>query len=296
MKVLVIGATGQVGRALVERLGRTSDLTATSRGGHLSDGSPCIALDVGDAAAVRAVIAAQRANVVINASAYTAVDLAEEEQERAHQINTLAPATMAEACVDCGARFVHYSTDYVFDGQSPRPYVETDATAPLGVYGATKLAGEHAVLADTRNLVLRTAWVYDLQGRNFLNTMRRLAGERDVLRVVDDQIGSPTPAWLIADVTAKLLAAESRGLFHVTSGGHTSWHGFAAAIVDELKARGSLSRVPEVQPITTSEFPTRAQRPAWSVLDVSRVQAEIGEILPDWREALAETFEHRAEL
>ena len=185
---------------------------------------------------------------------------------------------------------MHYSTDYVFDGSGTRPYREDDATAPLGVYGASKLAGEDAIRASAAShLIFRTAWVYAAHGKNFLRTMLRLAADRDELRVVADQVGSPTPAALIADVTARILAQSPNqsGLWHLTAGGQTSWHGFAEAIVDRAHAQGLIARKPQVVPITTADYPTPAARPAYSVLDCTKLQQDFSIELPSWQQGLA---------
>jgi dTDP-4-dehydrorhamnose reductase len=188
---------------------------------------------------------------------------------------------------------IHYSTDYGFDGSGGRPYREDDGTSPLGVYGASKLAGEQAIAASgVRHLILRTAWVYGLYGGNFLRTMLRLGAERDELRVVADQIGSPTPAWLIADITATVLkrGIVEPGVRHLVSTGPTSWHGFAQAIFADARATGLIDKEPRVLPITTAELPTRARRPAYSVLDTRRLAGDYSLDIPGWRQALATTL------
>lgn len=293
MKALLIGAGGQVGAELRRRLADDFDVVATSRAGVEGDR----ALDVSDPAAIEAVIRDVAPVVVVNASAYTAVDRAETDASIAFAVNADAPAAMARACADVGAHFVHYSTDYVFDGSAAVPYAEAHPTCPLGVYGASKLQGEQAVLeAAPDATVVRTAWVYGLHGHNFLRTMLRLGGERDELRVVADQIGSPTPSWLIADVTAELLGSgpPPSGIVHLVASGHTSWHGFAEAIFEEAMHAGRIDRAPRVVPITTEEFPTPTRRPAYSVLDTSLLEARLGRRLPQWRDALRETFRRAA--
>ncbi len=293
MRILLIGGNGQVGHELQRSLGALGEVVVTTRDGALGDGQPCEALDLGMPESIAAVIARIAPQVVVNAAAYTAVDRAEDEPELAHRVNAEAPARIAEACLEVGASLVHYSTDYVFDGQARRPYREDDPTAPLGVYGATKLAGEQAIAATgVRHVTLRTAWVYGLHGANFLRTMLRLAGERDELRVVADQFGSPTPAWLIADVTAAILehGITSPGIHHLVTGGEVSWHGFAEAIMVEASRTGRLTRRPHVVPITTAEFPTRASRPAYSVLDTRRLEQRYLLDIPDWRSALTTTL------
>jgi dTDP-4-dehydrorhamnose reductase len=242
---------------------------------------------------VAAIVRETEVDVVVNATAYTAVDKAESDREAAFRVNADAVDELAQECAAHGIPLVHYSTDYVFDGQGGRPYLPNDATSPLGGYGASKLAGEEAIRASAaKHLILRTAWVYGTYGHNFLKTMLRVGAERDELRVVSDQIGSPTPAWLIADVTAHILknGIGAGGTHHLVSAGQTSWHGFAEAIFDEAIAAGQLVRKPVVHAIPTSEYPTPARRPAWSVLDTGSLRQTYGVVLPDWREALRQTI------
>jgi len=294
VKTLVIGANGQVGHELLRALLPLGEVVATTRAGGEQDGIQCEALDLAQPAAAAALIARIHPDAVVNAAAYTAVDKAESEEALAARINGEAPGEIAKACADAGIPLVHYSTDYVFDGQGARPYLTSDATAPLGIYGATKLAGEQAVRAAGGNhVILRTAWVYGLYGQNFLRTMLRLGAERDELNVVADQVGSPTPAWLIADVTAAILRHGIVGgqTHHVVTAGHTSWHGFAEAIFDEAVQRGDLPRKPRVNAIPTSAYPTPAKRPGYSVMDTSSLRDAFGIELPGWREALHRTFE-----
>jgi dTDP-4-dehydrorhamnose reductase len=268
-----------------------------TREGVLADGSRCEVADFDDPGSLGALVARIAPDVVVNAAAYTAVDRAETEPASAFRANAEAPAVIAAACADRGATLVHYSTDYVFDGSGSRAYREDDPTAPLGVYGASKLAGEQAIRASgARHLILRTAWVYAAHGKNFLRTMLRLAAERDELRVVADQVGTPTPASLIADVTAQVLrrAPPRAGTWHLTARGQTSWHGFAEAIVRGAHARGLLDRVPRVVPITTADYPTPAARPAWSVLDIGRLQREFEIRLPTWQDGLGDVLDELA--
>ncbi|MHB8911920.1 MAG: dTDP-4-dehydrorhamnose reductase [Lysobacter sp.] len=293
MKLLLIGGGGQVGQELRRSLAPLGQVVVTTRDGHLTDGGSCEALDLRDLEAIAPLVEQLAPDVVVNASAHTAVDRAESEPELAFRINAEAPGRLAAACAARGIPLLHYSTDYVFDGAGTRPYRHDAATAPIGIYGASKLAGEQALAAcGGPHLILRTAWVYALHGHNFLRTMLRLAGERDELRVVADQVGSPTPAWLIADVTATVLrqGLVESGIRHLVTAGDTSWHGFAEAIMDEALARGLIARKPRVIPITTAEFPTPARRPAYSVLDCSRLEQEYGLALPTWRDALATTM------
>jgi dTDP-4-dehydrorhamnose reductase len=294
MKLLLLGGNGQVGHELRRSLAPLGEVIATTRSGLLEDGVACERIDLVELDAIEPLIERVRPDVVVNATAYTAVDKAEDDAEAAFLANAHGPGRLAEACMARGIALVHYSTDYVFDGQGKRPYREDDPTAPLGVYGASKLAGEHAIRASgARHLILRTAWVYGLYGNNFLRTMLRVGAERDELRVVADQRGCPTPAWLVADVTAQVLEhgiAES-GVRHLVAAGETSWHGFAEAIFEEAASRRWLSRHPSVTPVTTAEYPTPARRPAYSVLDTRTLRDDYGVCLPDWRLALSETLD-----
>ncbi|MDR7133839.1 dTDP-4-dehydrorhamnose reductase [Lysobacter niastensis] len=297
MKLLLLGANGQVGHELRRSLAPLGEVVATTRSGLLDEGIACERFDLADLDAIGHLIERVHPDVVVNAAAYTAVDKAEDEAVAAFLTNAQGPGRLAEACAARGIDLVHYSTDYVFDGQGTRPYREDDPTAPLGVYGESKLAGEQAIVASgVRHLILRTAWVYGLYGQNFLRTMLRVGAERDELRVVADQRGCPTPAWLIADVTAKVLqqGIATPGVRHLVTAGETSWHGFAEAIFDEAVANGALTRRPVVHAITTADYPTRAQRPAYSVLDCRRLCDEFAISLPDWRSALSATLAGQA--
>jgi len=281
--ILMFGATGQVACALRDLAPRHGlELTALSR----TDA------DLTRPDEIEAAIAAVRpGTVVINAAAYTAVDLAETEVELATAINTTAPGVMAAACRKGSCDFIHLSTDYVFDGLSARPYLETDATNPQGVYGQSKLAGEEAVLrAHPQSVVIRTAWVYSPHGKNFVKTMLRLGAERDELGVVDDQLGGPTSA---ADIADGILAVYTRlatdrgvpGIFHLTGSGQASWADFADAIFENQAPRWG--RRPVVKRINTVDFPTPAKRPANSRLDCDHLEAIYGFRAPPWRESLA---------
>lgn len=285
MKILLLGANGQVGHELMRSLGPLGDIAATTRSGALN-GEECEMADFDQPDSLSALIDRVSPDIVVNAAAYTAVDRAESERESAFRANAEAPGKLAEACAANDAMLVHYSTDYVFDGQGTRPYREDDPTAPLGVYGASKLAGERAIEASgCRRFIFRTAWVYGNHGANFMRTMLRLGTDRDELRVVADQIGTPTPAALIADVTARIIASSSQayGTFHLTAEGQTSWHGFATEIFEGAQRHGLLARAPGVLPITTAEYPTPARRPAYSCLDTSALQSTFGIALPDWK-------------
>ena len=293
MKILLLGANGQVGHALRSALAPIGDVVTTTRSGVLDEGVACETADFDRPDTLADIVARIAPDAVVNAAAYTAVDRAESDRDAAFRANAEAPAALAAACARAGIPLIHYSTDYVFDGTATRPYREDDATAPLGVYGASKLAGEDAILASAaRHAILRTAWVYAAHGKNFMRTILRLAAEREELRVVADQVGSPTTAEWIAAATVPVLRAmlddpdRSVGVRHLTAAGETTWHGFATAIVDIAHARGSIARKPSVVPIPAADYPTPARRPAYSVLDNGRLSAELGITWPHWREGL----------
>jgi dTDP-4-dehydrorhamnose reductase len=283
MKVLVTGSAGQVGAALL----------ASAPDGVHAVGCDRSRLDLADTAAIRRIVEAERPAVVINCAAYTAVDKAESERELAFAINANAPAALAHACRQVGARLVHVSTDYVFDGRGPRPYRPDDPTAPLSVYGESKLAGERAVAAegglDWR--VVRTAWVYSAGGKNFLNTMLRLLAERDEVRVVADQVGTPTSAPTLSSFLWAVARTDGEpGVLHYTDAGVASWYDFAVAIHEEARAAGRISNHPRIVPIATEDYPTPARRPAYSVLDARSSLARVGATRPHWRVALRDVL------
>jgi dTDP-4-dehydrorhamnose reductase len=287
-RILLVGANGQLGTELRRSLAPLGEVIHATQTGQL-DGRACELADLEDLPAVRALVDRVAPDLVVNAAAHTAVDRAEEERDLAWRINAGAPGALADACARRDVRLVHYSTDYVFDGQGTRPYREDDPPAPLGVYGASKLAGEEAIRASgARHLIFRTAWVYASHSHNFLRTMLRVGAERDTLRVVADQVGTPTPAALIADVTARALQRRSAdsGTWHLTASGQTSWHGFAEAIFAGAVARGLLPRAPRVEPIATADYPTPAARPAYSVLDTHKLRETFGIFLPAWQDGL----------
>ncbi|HRO64360.1 dTDP-4-dehydrorhamnose reductase [Thermomonas sp.] len=289
MKLLLLGGNGQLGRELRRSLPALGQVITATRDGTQAQR----AADFLQPEMLGPLIRDVAPDVVVNAAAYTAVDRAETEREAAFCVNASGPEALARACAETGALLLHYSTDYVFNGTASRPWRETDPTAPLGVYGASKLAGERAIAASgARHIILRTAWVYAAHGNNFLQTMLRLARERDILRVVVDQIGTPTPAGWIADASASLLARPNlpSGLWHLTAAGQTSWHGFAEAIVAEAQAQGLLDRCSVVEAISTADYPTPTRRPAWSVLDTRKLQRDFGIVPQDWRAGLAATL------
>jgi dTDP-4-dehydrorhamnose reductase len=273
MKVVITGSDGQLGRALQTSAPTGVELVAVGRQ----------QLDISDGNAVEAFIGSAAPALLINAAAYTAVDKAETETGLAARINAEGPGHLAAACAAKGARFIHVSTDFVFDGVAGIPYRPDQQPAPIGVYGATKLAGEHAALnALPDALIVRTAWVYGVTGHNFVRTMLRLMAERDEVRVVADQIGTPTFAGGLAEALWALDAVRATGVHHWTDSGAASWYDFAVAIQDEALALGLLDRTVPVVPIATSDYPTPARRPHYSVLDKSAATALIG-APPHWR-------------
>lgn len=293
LRILVLGANGQVGHELLRHLSPLGAIIPCTRNGELPGGCGCVRVDLGIPGSAAAVIEREHPDLIVNAAAYTAVDRAEDEPEVALRINGLALAEIGAAACLVGAGVVHFSTDYVFSGAAKQPYREDDATGPRSAYGESKLAGEQALSASgAEHLILRTAWVYGTRGQNFLRTMLRLGRERNELRVVDDQRGAPTPAFLIAAVTAQILArwwreppadrAALSGVYHLSSAGETSWCGFARAIFERAIAAGVLPKAPRVRAIASSEFPAKAVRPDYSVLDTTRLCRHHGVHLPDW--------------
>ncbi len=286
MKVLIAGAAGQLGRAL----------QATAPAGVTIVAPPEGEFDILDDAKVSAVVASAGPGLVVNAAAYTQVDKAETDLETAEAVNGTAAGRLAAAAARAGARFVHISTDFVFDGMSALPYAPDAAPNPIGAYGATKLSGERQVAAaHPQALIVRTAWVYAAQGNNFVRTMLRLMRERDELRVVADQVGTPTHAAGLARAIWALDAAGAAGIFHWTDAGVASWYDFAVAIRDEALAIGLLDRRIPVVPIRTSDYPTPARRPAMSVLDKGSSWAITGPAA-HWRDELKQALAEMKEL
>jgi dTDP-4-dehydrorhamnose reductase len=293
-RVLLFGSSGQVGGELVRQFEQRSAASSRSELRYELTALDRTGCDLSDPGTVHAVIARTRPQVIVNAAAWTAVDRAEAEPHACRRINADAPAAMAAAARDSGALLLHYSTDYVFDGSARRPYREDDPVAPLGAYGRSKLAGEQAITASgCAAIILRTSWVYGMTGHNFLRTMLRLGGEREELGVVDDQHGSPTWSRSIARATLQILDqhvhdpaswGEISGIYHATSGGSTTWHGFAKAI---FELAPGLAYRPRLRPLSTADYPLPSPRPAWSVLDCGRLEAHFGITLPEWRSAVA---------
>lgn len=303
MKILLLGANGQLGQTFLSDggLAERGELVAASRHGDLVAGGRGVVGDLSDLVTLTALLEVEQPNVIVNAAAYTAVDKAEDDEATATRVNGEAPGVLGKWAATHSALVIHYSTDYVFPGNAVRPYAPDAATGPEGAYGRSKLAGEHALRdSGAAHLILRTAWVYSTVGHNFLRTMLRLGADRDELRVVADQRGTPTTTAVIVSATLASLdryaAAEAQacesltGTFHLTATGETTWHGFAEAIFAEAVAAGVLPRAPRVQPISSAEFPTPAKRPAYSVLDNSSFIETFGHDLPAWRDALRDTI------
>jgi dTDP-4-dehydrorhamnose reductase len=285
LKILLLGKNGQVGWELQRSLAPLGELVA------LDFDSQDFCGDFTNLTGLASTIRDIAPDVIVNAAAHTAVDKAESEPELARTINALAPGVLAQEVKLSGAWLIHYSTDYVFDGTGDRPWLEADTTGPLSVYGKTKLEGESLIMASgCKHLIFRTSWVFAARGGNFAKTMLRLAQERDGLKVIDDQIGAPTGADLLADVTAHAIRTalqrpDVAGLYHLVAGGQTSWHAYACFVIDFARQAGVEIKVsPEaVQPVPTSEFPTAAKRPMNSRLDATKLQNTFDLKLPHWQ-------------
>ena len=278
MRVLVLGGGGQVGRAVAQAVPAGHEVIVRTRAD----------VDIADESALDRAVADAAADWVVNGAAYTAVDLAEDQPSLATAVNDTAVGMLARAAARAGTRLLHLSTDFVFNGESNRAYLPGDATGPLGVYGASKLAGEGRVLQGAADgIVLRTAWVYAAAGKNFVLTMLRLMREREQVKVVADQIGTPTWAGGLARAIWDLMdAGAPAGTYHWTDLGVASWYDFAVAIRDEALERGLLARAASIVPITSAEYPTRARRPAFSVLDTSATRALVAAPAVHWRHNL----------
>lgn len=286
MRILITGVTGQVGSALIPRLAAFGTVIAADRQ----------VLDLARPGEIGARLDALAPDVIVNPAAYTAVDKAEDDRDMAFVVNEAAPREMARWAAEANIPLVHFSTDYVFDGSGTTPWKETDTPGPLSVYGASKLAGEKAIReAGGPHLIARTSWVYAPSGANFFRTIMRLAKEREELRIVADQHGAPTSAAIISDTIAALFAnprglsevlRSIDGVIHLTASGSTSWHGFATAIVEGLRAKGMPLKATRVLPIATSEYPVKAQRPLNSRLDLHKLSRILGEAPPHWSTGL----------
>jgi dTDP-4-dehydrorhamnose reductase len=289
MKILLFGKTGQVGWELQRSLAPLGELIA------LDSASREMCGDFSDPAELARTVRKVAPDVIVNAAAYTAVDKAESEEDLARTVNALAPGALAEEAMRANSWLVHYSTDYVFDGGGDKPWRESDATAPLNVYGATKLEGEQLIQqSGCRHLILRTSWVYGARGGNFIRTMLKLAQERDSLNVIEDQIGAPTGADLLADVTAHaIMFAQQRpdvsGLYHLVAGGEVSWHDYARFVIDFAARSGfDIKVAPDaINAVPTSAFPTPARRPHNSRMGTAKFKNTFGLYLPDWQVGVA---------
>ncbi|WP_407292074.1 dTDP-4-dehydrorhamnose reductase [Stutzerimonas zhaodongensis] len=293
MRILVCGAGGQVGRELVSR---------ANGYGLEALGMTRAQLDIADAGQVASVVSRLKPGIIINAAAYTHVDNAESHCEQAYSVNRDGAATLAEAARSCSIPLLHISTDYVFSGEAQTPYREEDEVAPTGVYGASKLAGEQAIQAVLdQHIIMRTSWVYGTQGHNFVKTMLRLGSQRDSLSVVADQFGCPTQAGSIADALLELARRYAKngvlawGLYHYSGRSPCTWFDFAEEIFRQAEAKEMLPKRPKVSPISTSQYPTPARRPAWSVLDCAKFENTFGINTQDWHGDLSVVLDVLAE-
>lgn len=292
-RILLLGMNGQVGWELQRSLAPLAEVIALDYNGHPEH--PGLVGSFTDLDGLARTVQTVRPDVIVNAAAHTAVDKAESEPELCRTLNAEAPAVLARCAAASGALLVHYSTDYVFDGSGTAPWLETDTPAPLSVYGSTKLEGERAITTSgCAHLIFRTSWVYGARGGNFAKTMLRLAQERDRLTVIDDQIGAPTGADLLADVTAHAIRAtwqqpEHEGLYHLVASGETSWHGYARFVLQQAQALGAVLKAgpDDVAPVPTTAFPTPAQRPLNSRLNTKKLQTAFGLHLPHWQAGVA---------
>jgi dTDP-4-dehydrorhamnose reductase len=276
-RVLIVGAQGQLGYELRRTAGGRRGITAVDRAD----------VDIADAGSVQRIVQQYRPGVIINAAAYTAVDQAEQQRELAWAVNCSGAENLAVAASAAGARLLHVSTDFVFDGNGCRPCRPQDGTQPRSVYAASKAAGERAVLEHCDDaLVVRTSWLYSAHGHNFVKTMLRLMAERDAVSVVADQVGTPTWARVLAETLWSLLETDASGICHCSNNGVASWYDFAVAIQEEALAAGLLRRAVPIKPISTAAYPLPARRPVYSVLDVADTETLLGVTFPHWRESL----------
>lgn len=290
MKILILGKNGQLGWELQRSIAPLGEVIALGRSGQYKQQTLCG--DLTNLEGLRQTIANLKPDVIINAAAYTAVDKAESEQQLAQLINEQAPKFLAEEALKIGAWLVHYSTDYVFDGSGSKAWCETDAIGPLSQYGQTKLAGEQAIQnSGCKHLIFRTSWVYGSRGNNFAKTMLRLASERETLSVINDQIGAPTSAALLADCTAHAIFQAARnpqlvGLYHLAASGQTTWYEYANLVIEQAKTIGKELTVNKVIPINTSDYPTPATRPQNSRLNTKNFCEHFNLVLPEWQQGV----------
>lgn len=287
MKILILGRDGQVGTALTAMLAPLGEIAAYGRAGA----------DFARPEDVARLVHRERPDMIVNAAAYTAVDKAESETELATLVNATSPGRMAEAAAEIGARLIHISTDYVFDGEKPEPYVEDDPTSPINVYGRSKLEGEQAIAATAADhLILRTSWVHSASHVNFAGKMLELAAQRDELKVINDQIGCPTSARLIAEVIGRIIATGEAGrpipagIYHLTTDGETSRYDYARFIIEEARRLGANLKAERILPVPSSAFPTPAPRPRNSHLSTHKLRSALGYDLPGWRDDVRPTI------
>jgi dTDP-4-dehydrorhamnose reductase len=284
---LLLGKNGQLGSAFKRRSAENPGFVALDRSGVGDLSNPALLSDY---------IRTTRPNVIINAAAYTAVDAAEDNPELAFQINALAPASIAQAAKDVGALLVHFSSDYVYGGSGQKPWAETDLAAPINIYGQSKLAGDQAIeTSGCRYLIFRTSWVFSANGQNFLNTMLRLAGEREELRVVDDQIGAPTSVELIVSTALRAIELEQQdgsltGIYHLAAAGETSWFDYAKFAIETAKELGLKIVAKNIIPVHSAEFVSKARRPMNSRLDTGKLCSSIGISMPSWQDDVREAI------
>lgn len=291
MKIVLLGKNGQVGWELQRALAPLGEVIALDRHGESG-----LSGDMTQPEKVCETLIRLNPDIVVNATAYTAVDQAESDQETAQLVNTDAVASIADSCRQMGALLIHYSTDYVFNGQGTEPFSESDSIAPLNVYGLTKAAGEQAIIeSGCKYLIFRTSWVYARQGKNFLKTMLNLAAQREELSVIDDQHGAPTSAELIADVTAQIIPQvcigdEKLGVYHLVASGETTWYGYAQYIFEQAKSVGHTLKIQNVKPIPSSEYPVPAVRPHNSRLNNQKIQQTFNLNLAEWQAGVKRTL------
>jgi dTDP-4-dehydrorhamnose reductase len=290
VRILLTGRNGQVGRALMPVLSRLGEVSAFDR----------VSCDLTDPSAIARTMETARPDIIVNPAAYTAVDRAETDSDSAFAVNARAPGILARLAAERGIPLIHYSTDYVYDGRKPTPYVESDATNPLSVYGASKLEGEKAVRAVLPNhVIVRTSWVFSEHGTNFFKTILRLAGERDTLNIVADQSGTPTSADTIAEATGVIIRKLARGggpfgTYHLSAAGETSWHGYARYLVAEAQARHFPVLARAINPIPASAYPMAAVRPANSRLDTAKIARDFAIFPPPWQKGVVQVLERIA--
>jgi dTDP-4-dehydrorhamnose reductase len=285
MKILLLGKDGQLGRELQRNLAPLGEVRAWGR-------AEC---DLSQTELLYAKVITVKPDVIVNAAAYTAVDKAESEPALAHAINATAPALLAQATLDMGCRLIHYSTDYVFDGSGSAPWTENSVAAPLNVYGKTKLAGEQAIeTSGCQHLIFRTSWVFAKEGNNFAKTMLRLVCEKDNLSVIDDQIGAPTDAAWLADMTVQVIGRYASGVFHAANAGEVSWHGYASYLIARARDMGFPIKVSleAIAAVASEAFPTAAKRPRNSRLDCSKLITTFGITPPPWQRGIDQLLEH----